>query len=1075
MGRALLALLLLIPQDPPDVELSVVSDAWPRAPRTAGQKFGMNTRDTLPTDPLGGDDDADESGTRARWGIVGVRIVNRRATTLEGTLASPQIPLQTRAVRIRPGEVGRYFFAAPAGNGALRFELRGTKSEVLAHADSTLDPKARGGRKSETMLIVAELQDEQRKRSKFDRLPRKVEVCDEKGSPLRAARLTFLHPKTGMMVEGTCDERGFWSGPLLVGDWQVFARAVVAAGTPTEGSTVAISNPRLYYLAGTVGAHPLRLAPDQSASIFPPGHRLSIVPEALADFLRYETPHARLAPLFLLTVEPKVPDQPILLHSTSGLPYEFSSFSPRSFMRASKVAAKGEIRWEKSEASLSFDPTRFPGGPARFEVRLSFPDAVREVYSLTAAQPATVAVPKGLVRVELTVQLREGRLRFAPHLVHARPGKPIELGPTAFRLSAHYQETRGLMLWIALEDDQGKVVTRLEGIRGALVGSLQGRAVLREDLTAFTFHYPNQFDKVNRSDIRYDAAIELPGRKVEFAGKARARKVFLEPPGSIEVPEILEERARAMLPTIRKTLAGSQRFLGAAKFDLKILFEIRLPPEVGGMGGGGVMLLDLGEILEYAHETDRLPGAYTHELGHNLGYGHDPYMTMAPCGVDEGLYGTPGYLLMHGTAPSRLLGFLDRETEPKEWSPSPELFATLRMLYGPEVHGRMFGLRKKFADRLGRAGISISEQQAAYYSTATGENLAWMFRAFGWPVFDYRVRFAQAMIQQQELASQGKLPAKIDGSFLTTWWVRGPGSSSPWKLHTWQGRFLSLATEETFLQDLNQRFFLAIQSAEDQICLLSLASDVQVSFYVNGKRVGRVAAAPQFSQPAHEGWTMERSNATVVPVTLATGENILEMVAVKPAGSKGIWVELANGFGRPLVGVSAVPQRAPDEANGSEKVLHPVAPPILNPSFESGLASWIAAAKDGDGELEIGAEEKGARDGKRCLRLESKGALSGGILQRLVLEENAVYEFSGWIRTEGFRDRIDKAFVGLFTGSPTEGMTVQTDVIEKQVPGWQRVTFRYKTDRRTIYVGCLLRAAGNAKVWFDGLQFVRVR
>lgn len=1071
MSRALLAALLLFPQDSPDVEFTVLADAWPQAPRAAGQKFGMNTRGTLPTDVTGAEDDSDESlsASRSKWRVVGVRLRNRRDTVLDGTLTSPQIPNQTRTVKLRPGESARYLFAMPDAKGEVRFELRGPKAELLGTAGGTLDPKAKTGLRSEAMLIVAEQLDEQKVRAKYERAARTLEVRDEGGRPLKGALLTFLHPKTGMIVDARANDAGVWTGPLLAGEWQVLVRAVVAADKPTDGGTVAIANPRLYYLAGTLGSA-LKLAPDQCASIFPPGNRLTIAPEPFPEFLRYETAHARLAPLLVLHATPAVPGQPILLHSTANLRFEISSFA-HAFSRVCKVAGKGEIRLERPKAALSFDPTKFPGAPAKFEVRLSFPEAVREVYAFSTSTPQEIPVPPGPVRVELTVLVKEGRIRFAPHLVHAQPGRPHELCPASFRASAHFQETRGLMLWIALEDDQGKVVTQLQGVRASVTGSHGPRRLLTEEIKGFTFHYPNPFERTNPSDLHYEVSIDLPQR-VTFRGKARPRKTFAEPPCSVEVPEILEERARSMLPTIRKTLLGSQRFLAANKFDLRVCFEIRLPPEVGGMGGGGVMLLDLGEILEYAHETDRLPGAYTHELGHNLGYGHDPYMTMAPCGVDEGLFGTPGYLLLNGSAPARLLAYLDRESDAKEWNPSGDLFPTLRMLWGPDVHNRMFQLQRKYASRLDRAGMSISEQQAAYYSTVCGENLAWLFRAYGWPVFDYRVRFAQSMIQQQDLASQGRLPSKIDGSFLTTWWMRT--GTSPWRLHQWQGRFLLLASEETFLQETGHRFHLSVHSAEDQICLLSIASDVQVSFYVNGKRVSRVAAAPQFSQPIHEGWTMERANATVVPVTLLAGENVLEMIVVKTAGSKGMWIELANGFGRPLTNVSAVAQKAPDEAD-PEKVPHPLHPPLFNPSFELGLASWIAGAKDGDGEIEIAVDEKGARDGKRCLRLGAKGPLSGSVIQRLVLEEGATYEFSGWIRTEGIREKSDRAFIGLFTGSPVEGMTVQTDVIEKQIPGWQRVSFKYKADRRAIYLGCHLRAGAGAKAWFDGLQFARVK
>lgn len=220
---------------------------------------------------------------------------------------------------------------------------------------------------------------------------------------------------------------------------------------------------------------------------------------------------------------------------------------------------------------------------------------------------------------------------------------------------------------------------------------------------------------------------------------------------------------------------------------------------------------------------------------------------------------------------------------------------------------------------------------------------------------------------------------------------------------------------------------------------------------------------------------MERANATVVPVTFVQGDNVLEMIVVKTAGSKGMWIELANGYGKPLQGVGTVIAKGPEDLETAEKVSHPIAAPVFNPSFELGMASWILGAKDGDGEIALAIDDKIARDGKKSVRLEAKGPLSGSVIQRLVLEEDAKYELTAWIHTEGFREKSDRAYIGLFTGNPNEGMVVQTEVIEKNLPGWQKVTLKYKADRRTIYIGCLLKGSAGARVWFDSLQLVKVR
>ena len=89
-----------------------------------------------------------------------------------------------------------------------------------------------------------------------------------------------------------------------------------------------------------------------------------------------------------------------------------------------------------------------------------------------------------------------------------------------------------------------------------------------------------------------------------------------------------------MMPEVARSLRGCKDHLGCADGVLRLLmdFDIFLPPGVGGLGGGGVIVLDAAVLHDYTGQGDRLPGAYTHELGHNIGFGHDPYMLLADCG-----------------------------------------------------------------------------------------------------------------------------------------------------------------------------------------------------------------------------------------------------------------------------------------------------------------------------------------------------------------------------------------------------------------------------------------------------------
>ena len=157
---------------------------------------------------------------------------------------------------------------------------------------------------------------------------------------------------------------------------------------------------------------------------------------------------------------------------------------------------------------------------------------------------------------------------------------------------------------------------------------------------------------------------------------------------------------KSMMPEVARSLIGCKEHLGCADGVLRLFmdFDIFLPPGVGGLGGGGVIVLDAAVLHEYTGVGDILPGAYTHELGHNIGFGHDPYMLLANCGVDEGIYGELGYRLLNARAFQRTLDWLlKRESDRKvPWQPDPSVFAALRFFHGLGVHHKMFTERPCF-------------------------------------------------------------------------------------------------------------------------------------------------------------------------------------------------------------------------------------------------------------------------------------------------------------------------------------------------------------------------------------------
>jgi len=1120
----LLLLPLFLPQEKPDITVS--TDAWPKKSRAVGQKFGMNTRDNIATREIDGDRDDMENDEVAklttrgvRYRIVSVRVKNPTAAALIGVVCLPQVPSR-RDVTIRAGEWHKVFVVVPDRFPKLKVELRDTKANLLAESETPMGP-GMSGSKSDAEVIAWELQNEQTTRAKWHRMPITVQVRTAADAPIPNAALTLIHARLGLLVDAKTDAKGDWTGAALVGDWQVFARAQIdppppKEETPTKPGGTQVEEKKtspatdLYHLFGLLAmkeGSTLKLVPDRTAKLSFDGEpdRLLIVPSSLTEALRYQAPHAAVADAFTQRVDlARIKGRPLNFHSTSNLAFDVMTWEPAKRLTAlARLAPAGDVKLAMAKpGAITFDPAKFPGGE-KLDVSLTFPEWPRERFDLHIEAPVEIIVPAGLVRIATRATMkRDSVFHFSPHLATVLPGKGVDQTPGPLSIMPHYQESRGLMVWICIQDAVGRVVRHIDNPFGEIFCWSNGKEMFRRDLKELTMHFPNEFKNVPLATLTYAVSLDAGGTPVKFAqAKAKPRKEFIDAPAKCVVPEDLEERARAILPMIKKTLAGSLKTFGIPKFDLSLNFEIRLPPEVGGLGGGGTIQLDLGEILQYAHETDALPGAYTHELGHCLGFGHDPYMTMAPCGVDEGLYGERGYKLLMGRSLAKLLGYLDRDSDSDdrwlamsggggaagvEWTPDGAAYASMRMLYAFEVHERMFEMRRKNEARLVKAGFSIPEQQAAYYAEVTAESPAWIFRAFGWPVFDYRVWLAQQMIRNQALASAEKLPKKIDGSYLTTWWVRGPiamgkeaPADYPWKIHQWDGRFVMLASEDDFLKEVGWHFYLTIRSAEDRAVLLAVGSDCQVSFYLNGKRVSRVAAAPQFTQPAHDGYTMERGNATIVPITLRSGDNALEMTVVKPSGSKGIFLEIAGLDGKPLKDVGYTLEDGPDGADPkkAERVKHATAPPIFNPSFETGAklpTAWARGAKDGDGECDISLDAAIHVDGKQCVKLEAKGAMSGSILQRIIVEEKANYEFTVSIHTEGFRAKVDRAWVMFFTGdaSQDEGF-VRTEFVDTDQKGWKQLKFEWKADRREFYVACVLRAGGGAKAWFDGLTLTK--
>lgn len=1052
----------------------------------------MNTRDNIPVridvdkaDDSNANKVRGQSAAQKSFRIVCVTVANSSAAVVEGTLKCPQVPSWKRSVKVGATDSVKYFLYIEdyPKTTSVQFDLYDYHSEVVAAASSMLSGKALAGPRYEVSPISLELDQEQQTRQSFKRVLASIKS-------IAGAKLTLIHKETGMIVESATGNDGVWNGTLLEGKWQVLVRHVVFPKIEQD-RTEATTPVRAYYLQGTFSGGELQLNPEQSTllnltdedgRIVKPD-RISLTPVQFAEFLRYETIYAAAAGKICLNFQAgQHRGIPIEICTNNLEALEILAFeSPGTVVAGRKFVISLQ---RNSVARLKFDASVC--GAESLDVRFSLPEYPREVFSLMCdrANPKTIVVPAGPVRVEMSVKMAGGIVyHFAPQLIGAKGGFEIDMTPKGIAPQIYYQETQGLMLWVALVDSQGKVVSRIDGLKKEVPAftvscTYRGKELFKKSLESLTFHFASEFNGIPPKEMVFAVDYDFDGHISKTGLKAQLRQTFLESVGEVVAPACLKAKAEQMLPAINKTLEAGQKIFGFPRTNLKVNFEIRLPPEVGGMGGGGMMLLDLYELINFAHETDRMPGAYAHELGHNLGFGHDPYMMMAPCVVDEGIGGAEGYFLQHGPAVSRAFGYLDRVEDKGEWSPSADVFAALRTIYGADVHKKMFSVRARVERRFDNTGISISEKIAAYYSCSLKQNVAWIFRAYGWPVFDYRVKLACDIVGDASLAQDQKLPKEIDGTIMNAWWVRGPIAQNgkiDWKFHQWQGKFLQLATEQTFLKEETYHFYESIYSKTDQYCLLSIASDVQVDFFVNGKRVIHVAAAPQFSQPVHEGYTLENANATVVPIVLAEGDNAVEMVVVKTAGSRGIYVQLAGSSGGEVGGILLKHDDGPGEKklSDAEKVTHEIGCPLFNGSFESGEKlpdSWIAGAKEGDGKLRI-EFDSGIQPNSRAVKLSADGPLSASIIQRLVLQEKSTYNITAWVKSDGLKQKVDKAYLCIFTGDPNAEPIVKTAVIEKPVRDWTKISFKYTANRRCVYFGIVLKSSGGGVFWVDNIEF----
>jgi hypothetical protein len=540
-------------------------------------------------------------------------------------------------------------------------------------------------------------------------------------------------------------------------------------------------------------------------------------------------------------------------------------------------------------------------------------------------------------------------------------------------------------------------------------------------------------------------------------------------------PSILEDHVDAFLGMVAKSCEAEKRFLGGPPFPVGMDFQVFLPPGVGGLGGGGMIALELGELLRFTDETDPLPYAFCHELGHNVGFGHDPYMLLAPCGVEEGTYGPLGFRMANGHELGALFRYLEgkRCRDAGTWTLSPHVFNGLRLLFGPEVHKKMFEARRAYEPALKAAGLSSIERIATQYSIALDQNVAWVFRAYGWPVFDFRVNWGR---QAAATRGAGIEPLHADTAQIAAfrrWWVQdvdgAEGKDSPWQAVLWPGDFISLDRDRPASdKERRYRLFTRFTVPQAMIAYLVACSDTALEVRLNGHAVARLDASPQLAQPVHDELMLDKKRG--FPVLLLSGENTIEIDALEPPGSRGFLIGLCDGGGRPVAARGKADGPDNEDLVAELKVLKP-AEPVLNPGFEEGegasIGAWIAGPMEGG--LRPAADTREFASGRRSLRIDVAGPGAGGVIQRVVVEPGAVYRVRAKIKT----DKLDgDAYVSLFTGDI--GNTIaRTEPLRAPAPRFTEIAGRFAAQkRRCVYVCCYVKAKSGT-VWFDDVELIR--
>lgn len=1114
-------------QEPTALPLvEVIPDAWPSRPRTVGYEYNQKNHhakpDFIDRRKEGGSLQL-PPGIGSRFRVVGVRIHNPAPVPLEVGLRFVSQGKRTRKIEIEIASeamVLRHFAIREPRDLNLTVELLATDRKVLVTKEVALPKDGHvTASPSEAEAVARELDGEDRQRRALETRSVTISVRDDLSLPVEAHLLLLL--EDGMMVyEGKAGPNGTWSGNVIPGTYEVFAFADVPNRTDVDSQTAVIQLPRHLVLKGRLEptSTELALRPTRTVRVRSEDaearsmaiRQLWITPQQLAPAFRYAAVQRQINSRARLTSSRAIEGGQFLLLTSADLRLQVGLLSslgeslsvflttavagtpPTSRKRATEDYEEERLVFAPAQfGRLVLDPQTGAGPGERGVLRVASLDTPREEFTLTANSLHTAFVPAGNYRCGLYYELQNGQsLTFNPTRVTVRPGELKDLTPRPpFTTTLYYKpkaQDKKVQFWLCVQDSMGRALAALpraprsSSLAARFRGWHKKKPQFDETLRTLRWEEQQKRDTIDPGHMNYHLRLPLGDDVLEAFVEPKLLRAFNVEGASGFAPEALSSSMLALLPEVKRALDGCLKYLGLPDGvrQIHMEFDIFLPPGVGGLGGGGRITLDARDLFPITDGTDLLPGAFRHELGHNLGFGHDPYMLIGPSGVDEERFTTFGYRMLHASNFQQTVGYLEgsRHTETEPWAPGEGVFAALRLLHGPDVHRRMFEERRSSEQTLVLHGLSSIERIATLYSLVVDENVAWIFRAHGWPVFDSRVDLGGTAVRFLKKHPRQLNYPTITGFPLQSWWVYGPEDREDgpaWRALQWPGRFTSVDADAAPAEKTRRYlFFRRFAVARDTEVQLLCSADVQLELRVNGTAVGFLDASPQYRQPVHDELMLNQKRPFTVP--LYRGENQIEVAVSQPPGSRGFFLEWITPEGKPFP-LRLIPDGPPGSASNTKPERLRVRNPIYNGSFELGSklpVAWVQGATEPRDSLAIALDDKHKAQGNRSLSLKIRAATRGALIQRVVVEPGKKYRLRAALRSENFDG---EAYVAFFTGDLHDGQAGQTDPHRLAQSSWRAYEAEwYSGTSRVVYVACYVKGRRGV-VGFDALELQEVR